>query len=98
MLVNVAVPVVAIQALPNYKYGNFDWIWSDPDPEAVAAEIFRLSNSPEEVEHVVTHQQQVVAERFTSEIMTLRYQNIYSSPLSSGNICATYEIHLVDPC
>jgi glycosyltransferase involved in cell wall biosynthesis len=92
-----AVPVVAIQALPNYKYGNFDWIWSDPDPEAVAAEIFRLSNSPEQVEHVVMRQQQVAAERFTSEIMTLRYQNIYSSPLSSGKICGTYEIHLVDP-
>jgi len=91
------IPVIALQALPNYQGGNIDWIWSDPDPEAVAAEIFRLSKSPEQAERVVVRQQKVVAERFTSEMMTLRYQSLYSAPLSSGNIYNTCEIHLVGP-
>jgi glycosyltransferase involved in cell wall biosynthesis len=37
-----AIPVIAVQATADYRQGNEDWIWSDPDPAKVGAEAARL--------------------------------------------------------
>jgi glycosyltransferase involved in cell wall biosynthesis len=71
------VPVVGIQLAPDYTKGVNDWIWSDQDPQVVAARVSALLNSPSELADVSKNQYRVATQNFSIERMCDQYLNLY---------------------
>jgi glycosyltransferase involved in cell wall biosynthesis len=72
------IPTVSIQLSPTYKNGANDWIWSDQDPQIVAAEITSLLENPKKLAEVAKNQYRVAIRDYSIERMRDHYLNLYS--------------------
>lgn len=73
-----AIPVIAVQAAADYRQGNEDWIWSDPDPAKVGAEAARLMQAPKERTALAKRQAAHVRAHHSAEAMLDAYLKLYA--------------------
>ena len=71
------LPVLALQATSDYRGGNDDWIWSDPDPVRVGAEAARLMQSPVERQRLGVNQAAHVRMHHSADAMLAAYFELY---------------------
>lgn len=72
------VPVIGIQLSPAYRGGASDWIWSHPDPRAVAKAVVQLSKSLAERQTLAAMQYLVATKKFSIERMRDNYLDLYN--------------------
>ena len=71
------IPTVSIQLSPNYRKGASDWIWSDQDPQKVAAELARMMEKPRNLSKVARNQYGVAIRHYSISRMRDDYVNLY---------------------
>jgi glycosyltransferase involved in cell wall biosynthesis len=71
-------PVVAVQALPEHRRGEADWIWSDPDPALVAQEAARLLADAGERAALAERQRAHVLAHHSAGAMARAYEALYA--------------------
>ena len=72
------IPVIALQATPDYADGNGDWIWSNPDPVRVGAEAARLMQSLVERQSLGVIQAAYVRAHHSADAMLEAYFELYA--------------------
>lgn len=76
------VPLVALQARSDHRRGADDWIWSDPDPRVVAAELVRLGQDRDARAALAAQQHAHVAAHFSVATMQDAYEALYARALA----------------
>jgi glycosyltransferase involved in cell wall biosynthesis len=71
------IPTVSIQLSPNYTRGASDWIWSDQDPQKVAAELARMLEKPKNLSKIARNQYVVANRDYSISRMRDDYVNLY---------------------
>ena len=78
------IPVIALQATADYKGGNVDWIWSDPDPVKVGVEAARLMQTPIERQNLGAKQAALVRAHHSADAMLDAYFELYAKAGAAG--------------
>ena len=76
------LPVISLQARPDYGDGTGDWIWSSREPEGVAAEAVRLLESPNARATLAERQREHVRRHLSTDTAASAYQQFYETLLS----------------
>jgi glycosyltransferase involved in cell wall biosynthesis len=90
------IPVVALQAIPDYRTSDQDWIWSSVDPAEVGSKILEISRDPVMAKALIESQQLVVAARFRSEAMARKYVEVYANRVQPKKKSKHFEINQVE--
>ena len=72
------IAVISLQATADYKGGDADWIWSDPDPANVGAEAARLMQSPDERQTLGARQAAHVRAHLSADATLAAYFELYA--------------------
>ncbi|AQR75537.1 glycosyltransferase [Sphingomonas sp. LM7] len=72
------VPVIAVQALADYRRAPGDWIWSDPDPTQVGAEAARLLRDGADRAATGQRQKAHVLAHHSAAHMMHAYEDLYA--------------------
>lgn len=75
------LPIVSIQADPDYKTGPMDWFWSSSDLSEVAAKIADLARAPRQRLALGAFQSQCVCSLYALENMANSYLRLYEETL-----------------
>ena len=76
------LPVISLQARPDYGDGTRDWIWSSREPEKIAAEALRLLESSAARSALAERQREHVRRHLSTETAASAYQQFYEALLS----------------